>query len=144
MELFSNLSQDEQDQLLKFPAYIALLAANLDGELDAEEKNAAIELTHIRSYKSDEALSGFYKEVEKNFEKTIIAIDAQLPKDKKSRETEIMANLDKLELILSKLGYSYSKKMHESMRTFKNHVSDAHGNVLERFVIPIPIKGITE
>jgi len=144
MELFTNLSHEEQAQLLKFPAYISLLAANLDGELDAVEKNAAIELTHIRSYKSDEVLSGFYREVEKNFEETITNIDAQLPQDKDAREIEIMENLGKIELILSKLGYSYSKKMHESMRTFKNHVSNAHGNILERFVIPIPIKGITE
>lgn len=144
MELFKNLSLEEQDKLLKFPAYITILAANSDGKVDAAEKEAALDLTHIRSYKSDEKLSGFYKEAEKVFEQNIEELVAQLPQDKNEKEAVVINELKNVESILMKLGYSYTKAMHESMRTFKDHVSNAHNNVLQEFIFPIPIKGITE
>jgi len=30
------------------------------------------------------------------------------------------------------------------MKSFKEHVSEAHHNVLEDFLFPIPIKGLTD
>jgi len=47
-------------------------------------------------------------------------------------------------LILKKLGKEYASTMHRSMKTFKDHVSKAHRNVLEYFVFPLPIKGLTD
>lgn len=144
MELFNNLSLEEQQTLLKFPAYITILASNADGKVDDAEKDAAIDLTHIRSYKSDAKLSSFYKEVEKVFEKNMEELISHLPENKEEKEAAIVSELKKIEAILLKLGYSYTKSMHESMRTFKEHVSNAHNNVLQGFIFPIPIKGITE
>src|SRR6218665_93646 len=144
MELFKNLSPQEEEKLLKFPVYIALLASNADGAFDDIEKKSAIELTHIRSYQSKHSLSEFYKKAELVFEKNILEIDSNLPKGKEEREIALKTALSSLEEILEKLGYAYSKLMHESMQSFKEHVSNAHGGILQHFIFPFPIKGITE
>jgi hypothetical protein len=50
----------------------------------------------------------------------------------------------KLEKIVLKLGEEYTSIMYHSMKTFKDHVSKAHHNVLVNFIFPIPILGLTE
>jgi hypothetical protein len=50
MKDFKNLTTEEYNKLLQFPAYISLLAANVDGYLDDAEKDAAVELTHIKTF----------------------------------------------------------------------------------------------
>jgi hypothetical protein len=52
-----NLSEQEYQELLKFPAYISLLAANSDGKMDETEKKAAIRFSHIKTYSCDPLLS---------------------------------------------------------------------------------------
>ncbi len=49
----------------------------------------------------------------------------------------------KLEKIVSKLGEDYTSAMQRSMKSFKNHVSKAHNNVLVDFIFPMPIEGLT-
>lgn len=39
MKPFENISVEENKELLKFPAYISLMAANSDDSLDETEKN---------------------------------------------------------------------------------------------------------
>ena len=81
---------------------------------------------------------------EKNFEKNINDLDNTLPVDKAEREEIITNELAQIEKILLKLGTDYALVMHRSMRSFKNHVSRAHRNILEYFVFPLPINGITD
>jgi hypothetical protein len=49
-----------------------------------------------------------------------------------------------LEKIVLKLGEKYVSVMHSSMKSFKEHVSKAHRNVLADFLFPLPIEGITD
>lgn len=141
MKPFDNLTKEEYEMLLKFPAYISLLAANEDGELDDVEKKSAIKFAHIKTYSCDRSLVNFFKDVDNVFEKNIVQLDKELPKGKESREVVIKSELHKLEGIVLKSGKEYSSIMHESMQSFKNHVSKAHNNVLVDFIFPLPIKG---
>jgi hypothetical protein len=34
--------------------------------------------------------------------------------------------------------------MRDSLRSYKSHISRAHRNILEYFIFPLPIKGITD
>jgi len=86
MNTFENLSKTEQQEFLKFPVYISLLAANQDGDTDEKEKQTAIAFDHMKTY---------------------------------------------------------AATMHQSMKSFKEHVSRAHWNFLEAFIFPVPIKGLT-
>lgn len=139
-----NLTKQETDQLLKFPSYISLLAANADGRMDDEEKKTAIKFTHIKTFSSDPKLKDFYAEVNKTFEQDINMLDKELPKERHERQAAIENELSKLKEILLKLPNEYQAIMLHSMQSYKDHVSHAHYNVLESFVLPIVIQGITD
>ena len=141
MKPFKNLSEEEYKMLLKFPAYISLLAANQDGKLDEVEKKSAIKFAHIRTFTCHPLLIDFYEEVDKVFESNIVNLDHELPKGKENRDAAITRELLKLEGIVLKSGEVYSSTMFESMQSFKDHVSKAHHNVLVDFVFPLPLKG---
>ena len=144
MELFKTLSNDEQQFLLKAPAYISLLAANLDGEMDEKEKKEAIELTHIKTFSTEPILRDYFKTVEVNFRKDILQLDNSLSKDPSEREKEIKMELSRLELIFQKLEEPFRSALHKSLQDYTDHVSKAHRNSLEFFLIPFFIKGLTD
>jgi len=138
------LSESEKRMLLKFPAYISLLAANNDVKLNKNEKEKAIKFCHIKTYTCNPLLYGFYEEAEKAFEKNINDLDSELPEEKTEREKRIKIDLTKIESILLKLDPKYAAVMHHSMESFKQHVSKAHRNILEYFLFPLPLNGLTD
>ena len=142
-DYIKELSDQEHDLLLKFPAYISLLAANTDGVLDKDERFSANELANIKSFSCNIILEEFYKEVSLNFEQILDNLDKSLPEGKDRRATAIKTELEKIEKIMLKLDGQYTSIMHKSMRSFKEHVSNAHHNVLVDFIFPIPIKGLS-
>ena len=144
MNLFKNLSAEEKEEFLKFPAYISMLTASCDNSLDNDEKKAAIKLSHTATFACNPVLREFYEEADKVFEKNIEILDLDLPEDKLKREAAIKIELSNLEKILLKLGKEYAKIMHESMKIFMTHVSKAHHNVLMDFVFPIAIPGFED
>jgi hypothetical protein len=144
MPVFKDLSLPEREQLEKFPVYLSLLAASKDCRLDGQEMHSAVKLTHIKTFSCDPVLSDYYAEVDKNFETVAREISNQLPADRDAREVAIRRQLTKLEILLHKLDKRYAAIMHESLRSYKDHVSRAHRNVLEYFIFPLPISGITD
>ena len=144
MNSFKNLSVKERKALLKFPAYISLLAANNDGRLDKAEKKAAVKFSHIKTFSCDPLLTDFYAEADKHFEKNIEEFDKGLPEGRDKRDKAIRSELAELEKIVAKLGKEYVSIMRRSMKSFKEHVSKAHHNVFLDFVFPMPIKGLSD
>ena len=143
MKQFKNLSALEKKALLKFPAYIALLAANRDDKLDKADKKSVVKFAHIKTLSCDPLLAEFYNEVDKVFKNNIEQLDSDLPKEKESREAAIKKELLNLDKILLKMGKHYALTMHRSMKSFKEHVSKAHHNVLVDFVLPLSIPGLS-
>ena len=144
MKQFNKLTKDEREALLKFPAYITLLAANGDGLLDKAEKKEALKLEHIKTFSADPLLTEFYREADKVFKNNLETLDKNLPEGTESREATIKYELMKLEKIILKLGDDYASVMQHSMKSFKDHVSKAHHNVLVDFIFPMPIKGLSD
>jgi len=144
MRPFNNLTVQENEALLKFPAYISILAASSNDKLDEAEKKTAIKFAHTKTFSCDPLLSDFYQEVEKVFEKNIEQLDKNLPKEKDKRNTAIKKELLKLEKTVKKLGNEYISVINHSMESFKEHVSRAHHNILVDFIFPIPIAGLTD
>ncbi|EOR96662.1 hypothetical protein ADIARSV_0085 [Arcticibacter svalbardensis MN12-7] len=144
MDPYKELSEEDQKTLLKFPVYISLLAANANGEMDKAEKNTAIQFDHIKPYTADPLLLGFYAKADQVFQSNLEEIDNELPKGKLQRDVAIKAELKKIKEILKKFSPAYANAMHKSMKSFKEHISEAHHNVLEDFLFPIPIKGLTD
>lgn len=144
MKLFEKLSVSDNEALLKFPAYISLLAADRDDKLDEAEKESAIKFAHTKTFSCDPLLTEFYSEADKVFENNIDQLDKELPKDKDGREEAIRKELLNLEKIVSKLGEKYTSTMSNSMKSFTEHVSKAHHNVLVDCIIPLSIPGLTD
>lgn len=144
MKHYRDLSEKEKVQLLQFPAYISLLASTADDGIDEQEKRTAVKLTHIKTFSSDPLLSDFYKEAENIFEKTVITLNDELPHAKKERTLAICHELDKLEPLLKKLDPEYASVLRYSMESYKHYISRAHRNILEYFIFPMPINGLTD
>lgn len=142
MQHFKELPQTDREKLLQFPAYLTLLAAN-NVSLEKSEKQEAQKFAHIKTFTSHPLLRDFYEEVDSRFKSDLEKLDAELPKDKDQREQTIRKRLVEIEMVLGKLSEEYSLIMHKSMQSFKEHISRAHHNVLESFVFPVPIKGLT-
>jgi hypothetical protein len=140
---FNDLTVLQKQALVKFPAYVSFLAAN-DSKLDETEKMVAIKFAHTKSFSCHPILAEFYRESESAFEDNLMQIEISLPKDKKSRDLAIKKELAILEKILQKLGHEYVTALHHSMKTFKSHVSKAHHSVIEDFLLPISIPGLTD
>ena len=143
MKAFKELTESENKALLKFPAFISLLAANSDNKLDEAEKISAIKVSHIKTYSCDPLLAEFYKEADKTFENNMQQLDKELPIKKAEREAAFKKELEKLETIVLKLSEEYTPVMHRSIKSFKDHVSQSHHSVLGDFIFPMPVKGIT-
>ncbi|MBZ5859426.1 hypothetical protein [Flavihumibacter profundi] len=143
MKHYNDLGEKERAQLLKFPAYISLLASTAANGIDKKEKKAVVKLTHIKTFSCDPLLADFYKEAEQGFEKTITDLDNELPRNKEERTISICQELNKLEPILKKLEPRYVTVLRHSMESYKQHISKAHHNILEYFIFPIPIDGIS-
>ena len=144
MNPFDNLTAQENEALLKFPAYIALLAAYSDDKLDEVETAAAVNFTHIKTFTADPLLKDFYLATEKVIEKNITEIDASFPVDKDEKVEKINKELIHLESIANKLGPEFMKVMKQSMLSFKEHVAKAHRSSLVDFIFQVPIKGLTD
>jgi hypothetical protein len=144
MKTYHDLPQKEKEELLKFPAYVSLLAANYHNKgIDEDEKKSAIDFSHIKTFSSNPLLKEFFDAVNRNFEKTINDLNEKLPKKKNEREIIIRNELEKIEKILLKTDSEYSNALRESMKSFKEHVAHAHHNLMEYLLFPVPIKGLT-
>jgi len=142
MMLFENLTTQEHESLLMFPAYISLLAANVDGKLDETEESTAVDFAHIKTYSSDPMLVDFFDDVHQTFSIALNALNKSLPLGKTNRDSAIKKKLVEIEAIISKLDPDHADIIHKSMQSFRDHVSRAHHNVLVDFIFPFPIKGL--
>jgi hypothetical protein len=143
MNILEQLSETEQHEFLKYPAYLSLLAANMDSFITADEKEIAEVFDDLGNYRSHHLLIGFYEEAQKNYQPNLEVLDNQLPKGKLERDVAIKVELRKIKELLRKLDPANAALMHHSMKAFKDHVSAKHDHVLDDFLFPIPIKGLT-
>ncbi len=144
MKHFKDLNEKEKEQLLLFPSYISLAASTVGEGIDEKEKKAAIKLTHVKTFSSDPELTNFYKSAEQVFEKNIISLANALPHNKEQRLIAINEKLNQLEPIMKKLEPRYASLLKHSMQSYKNHVTNAHRSVLEYFIFPVHIDGLTK
>ncbi|MCX6219381.1 MAG: hypothetical protein NTZ69_00135 [Bacteroidia bacterium] len=143
MKVFRNLTNQQVQALLKFPAYISLLAST-GSKMDEAERKVAIKLAHTKAFSCQPLLAEFCRESEIVFADNLTQLEAVLPKNKNERDVAIRIELLKLEMILLKLGKEYGSVMHQSMKTFKEHVLKAHHSVIEDFLFPITIPGLSD
>ena len=142
MNPLENILPEEKETLQKFPVYVSLLATASDHTLDVAEKKSAIQFSRIKTYSSDPLLNSFYQEADHIFKQNLLQLDDDLSENQEERTEAIKMKSQRVEKIVLKLGNGYTSVMHLSMKSFKEHVSKSHHNVLEDFIFPIPIKAL--
>lgn len=136
MKLFNNLNEEQKQELLKYPAYISLLAAFRNDKLDEGEKKSAINCAHSQTLSCDSLLIEFYKEADKVFEYNLEQLDKDLPEEMVTREAVIKKEIVNLEKIVGMLGKAYASTLHQSLEAFKEHISNVHHSVIGDFTLP--------
>lgn len=135
IEEFKNLKEEEIGLLLKAPALVSVLIAGADDKIDNKEKNLAISLAKLKTYRARKALIEYYNEVHKHFEDQMNSLIDDLPTSAKDRNPIIEAELATLNDILPKIEKRWSIQFYESMKDFAKQVAEASGGILNMLSI---------
>jgi hypothetical protein len=132
---FSNLTEDQLNQISDAFPLITILVGEADGKLDSDEKAWAKELTHIRSYSHNESLRGLYDRSEARFDARLSEIRTQLPNDIAARTEAIHNQLAELNPVLASLDEEIGARLYLSLRSFAKHIASASGGFMRFFSV---------
>lgn len=128
--MFNRVNAEELQTLKDAIAWITILIAGADGNIDTDELEWATKLTNIRSYSYAEDLKEYYASVGEKFDSDLTSLMVSLPKDIASRSSELTTMLAKVNPILSKMDNGIAFKLYESYLSFSEHVAKASGGFL--------------
>jgi len=138
------MNAEEQKLLFKAPALVSVLAASTDQKINEIQKADAIKLAHLKSFSIDPDLRSYYDKVDKHFAENFESIVKHYaPFDDEKRQA-LKKEIERVNEVISTLEHELASKLHKSLSDYAEHVKHAEHSLLEHFVFPIPIKGITE
>lgn len=142
IQQFKKLTVEETELLLKAPVLLSVLTSSKSHEINKLEKADAIKMAHLKTFTADPLLLDYYKEVEKHFNSYFEAVEKKYtPFDNIKREA-LKKEIDKVNIIISKLDKEYAADLHRSLTGYAEHVKKAGRGLLENFVFPVPISGL--
>ena len=141
---FRALSDAEQAILLKAPVWISVLASCSYKTINAAQKQDAIQLSHLKTFTAHPLLLSYYREVEKIFKDEFdAALENFYPFDAPS-VAELKKKVSEVNKISQKLDSQYRTILLKSFHKYETHVKRAGHSVIEDFIFPIPIPGLTK
>ena len=132
---FENITQEEYQQLKDSIAWVTLLVAGADGEIDEKEGEWASKLTKIRGYSGDKKLRGFYDEVDEDFTLKVDQLISELPSSVEERNSLLSEKIGGLNPILAKLDQEIGATLYDNLLSFAHHVAKASGGFLRMWSI---------
>lgn len=132
---FQNIDESEYQKLKKAVPLITVLIAGADGKFSKDEMEWAEKITRIRSYKMDDELLDFYKDVGKTYTRDLEDILNSYPAGVKERTKRISEELEELNSIFPKLDDRVAYKTYKSFVSFAKHVAKASGGILGFFSV---------
>lgn len=127
---FEPLSQDSQQLMMKAPAFIAVLIAGADDDIDPQEVNRAVELVNVKTFSEKQDLQTYYQKVSETIEKDINSIIDTLPKTAAERNPLISAELAKLNAPLASIKAKFAHDLYHSWKGYANSVARAWGGIM--------------
>ena len=127
---FQGLSDDEIDLMLSVPIFVSVLIAGADGNIDHKEKKEAILLAHNKQHHVTKELSEYYRLVGYNFEEKLLTCISKSSNDLDVRNSDLIYELRKLNLILPKLDKYFSIKFYASIENWAKRIAEASGGIL--------------
>lgn len=128
--MFNRVNAEELQTLKDAIAWITILIAGADGNIDTDELEWATKLTNIRSYSYAEDLKDYYATVGENFESDLKNLISSSPTDIAERTTVLTDKLASVNPILAKMDNAIAFKLYESYLSFSEHVAKASGGFL--------------
>jgi hypothetical protein len=137
------LSAEDRAILLKAPALVSVLAASGNHEISKSEKADAVKMAHLKTFTADPILLNYYNEAETNFVKYFEeTVKKYAPFDDLKREA-LKKEISIINNVIAKLDFEFYKTLHNSLSKYAEHVKRSEINILDDFIFPIPIKGLT-
>ncbi len=144
---FDHLTEDEVTRLINAPAYVTVLIAGADENIDRREKLSAAKLVHYRKFTSDPLLHDYYEAVDDSFEDALNALVELYENGNDSGGKAVYEELSLLNPILAKLDNGVRQKLLDTWRSLAKKVAEASGglmgyasiNVEEKKLIQLPM-----
>jgi hypothetical protein len=130
VEEFKELSEQEIEVLMNAPVLVSVLMAGADDKIDKKEKNLAISLAKMKTYRARKILVPYYNALHSSFEERMNSLINDMPVNASERNPIIENELAKLNDILPKLDQKFSIQFYESLKDFAKQVAEASGGIL--------------
>ena len=141
---FENLLPAEAHVLLKAPALISVYAASSINGVNPAQKADAVKLAHLKTFTANPALIPFYREVDQNFKEEFEdAVQEYKPFDKE-KMYRLKDKIERIKFIVKKLDPEYARLLLTSFEKYERHVRRSAHSVVEDFIFPIPIPGLSD
>jgi hypothetical protein len=127
---FDPLDDGEIEIMRKTPVLVAILIAGADNKIDKAEIREALRISRYKPIKARSLLLNFYNEIGEDFEYNLIEEIASLPREARKRNPVIIAELEKLNMILPKLDRKFAIQFYESMKDIAKRIAKASGGIL--------------
>lgn len=133
--IFEGLTPQEQEKLVHSVAWVTVLIAGADGQIESEELDWATKITRIRGFSGADDLIEFYSEVGKDFEEHLTYIVENTTKDREERTKIAISHLKEINFLLDKLHPKHGAMIYNSLKSFAKHVAKASGGFLRMWAI---------
>ena len=136
---FEKLTKEESELLLKAPVLVSLLASSSFNRINKTQKADAIKLAHIKTFSSDFALINYYDAVNKHFKDEYEAAQEKYAPFDDNKLNSLRKELDRVNVIISKLDKNYGRLLHQSLENYGKHVKNADHSIFQDFVFPLAL-----
>jgi hypothetical protein len=143
MKFYEHLTDEEQNLLLKAPVLVSVLACSRSNSINKAQKADAIKLAHFKTFTADPILLPYYNKVDKSFRDDFDAIVKQYSPLDEEKRMELKEEVKKVHRIIGKLEHTYGNTLLKSLEKYSSHVNKAQHSVIEDFIFPIPIPGLS-
>lgn len=130
---FEKLSESQFQTTKDAIAWITVLIAGADGNIEKEETDWAAKVTKIRGYSNPNELTPYYEEVGPEFSDKLKDLLSKVPDDISARQEILSRKLETLNTILPLLENNLGHHLLNSYRSFATHVAKASGGFLGFF-----------
>lgn len=143
IEQFEKLTRDEANLLMRAPALVSVLAASISNKISIKDKADAIKLAHLKTFTADPLLIKYYEEVEHNFIATFEEIERKYEPFDDTKRAALKKEIQTVNQVISKLDREFALALQLSLTRYAEHVRKAEHSVLEDFIFPFILPGLT-
>ena len=126
---FEKLREDEVKLMYRTPLLVSILIAGADNKIEKKELKEVVSLTKIKQTKARSLMVEFYQEIGDTFEEDLNEEISSLPASAEKRNTYIVEELRRLNIILPKLDRKFAIEFYESMKEIAHTAAHASGGL---------------